>query len=111
MKRFVVDNINDYFDSHILQRGYKYFKTGHVKNASYNKNTAHFIVMGNIPYEVEIKFTKKGYNMTCDCPYYMKYGKNCKHMVACLFYLKFNELEEKEKEKKPTQKDDFKYRI
>ncbi len=51
-------------------------------------------------YKVVIKFNKS-YSIiedsSCECPYYLEYGKTCKHIVASLLYLK-DILRDKNKE-------------
>lgn len=84
-------NMNEYFQEKILQRGLNYYKKGKVISANkINDNTYIFDVDGSVNYCVKIKIHDDEYEMSCNCPY----EDNCKHMAACLFYLKFNDEEE-----------------
>lgn len=81
-------NMNDYFSETILQRGFNYYKRGKVISANkINNNTFIFDVAGSINYLVKINVHNNEYDMSCNCPY----DGNCKHMAACLFYLKFTD--------------------
>ena len=82
-------NMNEYFSDIILQRGLNYYKKGKIISASkINNNTYVFDVAGSVDYCVKIKVHNDEYEMSCNCPY----GDNCKHMAACLYYLKFNDI-------------------
>lgn len=75
------------FRSHILDRGYEYYRDGAVKNFLRNDNLISADVVGNEDYEVtiEIKNGEIDY-MYCSCPYATD-DNNCKHMAAVLFEL------------------------
>ncbi len=74
------------FESHILERGYRYYCEGAVENLRVFENTVEAKVSGTQDYEVEISFNNKEeiIDVYCSCPY-AESGWNCKHMAAVLF--------------------------
>lgn len=74
------------FQSHILERGHRYYCEDAVENLRVSANTLKADVIGTEEYEVEISFNDKEeiIDMSCSCPY-AEDGWNCKHMAAVLF--------------------------
>lgn len=90
-----------HIDHRILIRGSKYFEDGHVHDMQeIEKGKYEATVKGIFDYTVQIGITNeivKTYD--CDCPY--DYGPICKHIVAALFYLRKEVLENKPNKPKP----------
>ena len=74
-----------WFEPHILERGYTYYREGAVTKISVEKEKIKAIVEGSEDYSVTIKM-KDGQvkDMECTCPY-AEDGKYCKHMAAVLY--------------------------
>ncbi len=73
------------FATHILERGYNYYRDNAVKNISISENLIQADVCGTEDYEVAIELNKeKITHMYCSCPYAAD-GEYCKHMAAVLY--------------------------
>ena len=78
-------NWKDYFEEHILERGYRYYRSGNVEDLNITKNEITAAVYGSEEYEVSILFDGKEIEeMECTCPY-AEDGNYCKHMAAVLY--------------------------
>ena len=87
-----LDNFEQYIDNTILQRGYSYFKNGHVRELEeITPGKFQAIVEGTEDYTVSLRI-RDGVitEHICDCPYDM--GPICKHVVAVIFELQQEEL-------------------
>jgi hypothetical protein len=75
------------FESHILERGFRYYRQGFVEDFCESKDSVRATVQGSNAYEVLIEIKdKKIIDMNCECPYADE-GNYCKHMAAVLFYM------------------------
>lgn len=80
---------SDYFEDIIMKRGEKYFIEDRVRDITQDENTYYAIVSGTNDYKVSVEFDNDELkNMSCECEYY-KSGKNCKHIFALIYALKF----------------------
>ncbi|MBQ7125760.1 SWIM zinc finger family protein [bacterium] len=83
-----LDDFEYYFDEKILERGKIIFESGKVKCLKSFMNYWDFIVPGTKNYDVTIGL-KKDYTINteyCSCPS-AKYNY-CKHLAACLYFLR-----------------------
>lgn len=87
-----LDNFDETIEERIVERGYEYYHSDTIATFQ-NLGDKEFsaVVWGSSEYSV---FIKLGYKNTviehsCDCPY--DWGDFCKHEVAVLYYIKFNE--------------------
>ena len=89
LEYFDTDNL---FDESIKDKGERYFIQCNVREIVQNGDTYNSIVRGSKNYNVSITFEDKEETkikkMTCDCPYFVKEHKNCKHMYATLYAMK-----------------------
>jgi len=76
-----IPSLKNNFGKEIIERGYKYYKEGRVKNLIIDNNKAKAVVHGSRNYRVTIDLTN-GY-FKCTCPYEF----NCKHAVAIIYSL------------------------
>ena len=75
----------DWFQPHILERGWAYFDEGRVSELERTEDGYTAIVEGTEEYEVEILLEGDSVeDMRCECPY-AEDGNACKHMAAVLF--------------------------
>lgn len=75
----------DYFEPHILERGWRYAKGGAVHNLVKHEGKVEAIVAGSEYYKVSISRAGKAINKAyCSCPYAAS-GSWCKHMAAVLY--------------------------
>jgi hypothetical protein len=82
----LVQDVAEHFDDVTLNRGFQYYKQGHVHNLTIpSDREVKAIVEGSEPYEVMLNLDFFTLNH-CDCPV----NGNCKHMVAVL--LKYADL-------------------
>ena len=99
MKPIHLDNFENEISDRILERGYEYYLDGRVVQEHSDKDSFLFTVEGTEPYEVRLKLeTNLIKEHDCDCPYDM--GPVCKHVAACLYYIKNEHLEKEGKQKK-----------
>ncbi|SJZ81022.1 SWIM zinc finger family protein [Anaerorhabdus furcosa] len=82
-------NLDQYFESRILKRGYNYYREGSVFNVKKIGDVYTAYVQGNSSYRVRVDLNKEPYDMECSCPY--AEVDYCKHMAALLYYVKNNE--------------------
>ena len=74
------------FDEDVLERGWSYYKKGHVKGFAASGNSCIARVIGTKMYNVRIMYPDTvNMKMSCDCPY-AKDGNFCKHEAAVLYY-------------------------
>lgn len=86
------------FASHILERGYDYYRDGAVENIEIGRDDLRADVVGTEDYEVEISLNDgKVTDMYCSCPYAAG-GNNCKHMAAVLYEWTADIMDEDEPE-------------
>lgn len=86
-----------YFQPHILERGWKYAKSGAVTDLKKKGDQISAIVRGTEYYRVDLKYSNnslsEGY---CTCPYASD-GSWCKHMAAVLYAVDYeNDLPSEE---------------
>lgn len=75
----------DFFEEHILERGYSYYRSGNVEDLIVKKDKITAFVYGSEEYEVSIIFNDGEIEeMECTCPY-AEDGNYCKHMAAVLY--------------------------
>ena len=77
----------EYFQPHILSRGYEYYRRGLVKDVKVTDTAVSAVVKGSEDYMVQIDRTDDDEfdpDMYCTCPY-ADGGNLCKHMAAVLF--------------------------
>lgn len=76
----------DFFEDHILDRGYEYYLYGKVQNINITEDLITAVVRGSENYQVQINFDGDEIDpdMYCSCPY-ADGGYRCKHMAAVLF--------------------------
>src|SRR5690606_10772577 len=76
------EDVRDFSDFKIFNRGQEYYEEGMVDELMYNKanNTVIATVKGTREYQIEFRLEEGGIYSTCDCPYYGV----CKHTVAVL---------------------------
>ena len=93
-----LENFEQYIDNTILQRGYRYFKNGHVRELEeITPGKYQAIVEGTEDYTVTIHIQDGVITEhICDCPYDM--GPVCKHVVAVIFELQQDDLGLKKQE-------------
>ena len=75
----------NYFEPHILERGWEYARSGAVQHIIRKKDVIEAVVEGTEYYKVKIKYD--GHSVTnayCSCPYAAG-GNYCKHMAAVLY--------------------------
>ena len=89
-----IKNIDQYFSSEILRRGYDYYKNGNVKEILNDRTCYKAKVKGSEVYQVSVELGDE-MNLSCSCPYAKEF--NCKHMAAVLYCLKTNSMPIKEK--------------
>lgn len=78
-------------DEMTYNRGLAYFKNGHIKNASYSKQSLKykFIVSGSSTYTVLINELDEGmFDYSCTCPSSLLNKGACKHVICslCMLY-------------------------
>lgn len=89
-----MENWQDKFAPHILDRGFEYYRNGQVEELEETDYGFRALVCGTETYNVEIFSEKeKLKGMVCSCPYAQK-GENCKHMAAVLAAVTYSECEE-----------------
>ena len=76
------EDVRDFSDFKIFNRGQEYYEEGMVEELMYNKanNTVIATVKGTREYQIEFRLEEGGIYSTCDCPY----DGVCKHTVAVL---------------------------
>ena len=75
----------DYFEPHILERGWRYAKSGAVQHITRKKDVIEAVVEGSEYYKVKINYDGHYVlNAYCSCPYAAD-GNYCKHMAAVLY--------------------------
>ena len=85
IKPTLLENRNELFEERIRERGEEYYYSNYVEYVNKEKATYYSLVHGTESYDVVIETRKdKIVDMSCSCPYYMKRGKNCKHMYAVI---------------------------
>ena len=74
------DDVRDFSDFKIFNRGQEYYEEGMVEELMYNSanNTVVASVMGTKEYRVEFYIENNDVQCTCDCPY----DGVCKHAIA-----------------------------
>lgn len=88
-----INNLENYIDKTILQRGRQYHKNGCVGEIGISDNHKYTAeVYGTDTYEVTLKILDdKLQEYVCTCPYDM--GPICKHIVAVLYEIRNEEVE------------------
>ncbi len=74
-------------DSHVRQRGFEYFRNGHVRLISGDELQCSADVMGTTRYEVDIAvddFSKGRVYCNCTCPFVAENNEPCKHIWATI---------------------------
>lgn len=91
-------NFEDDYSKIILKRGLEYYNYGCIKNVGIKDNSIEAMVEGTNNYHVglEIKGGKVVF-ASCDCPYYYDHDE-CKHIVAVLYYLTNEKIENQKNE-------------
>ena len=75
----------NYFEPHILERGWEYARSGAVQHIIRKKDAIEAVVEGTEYYKVKIKYDGHSVlNAYCSCPYAAG-GNYCKHMAAVLY--------------------------
>ena len=75
----------DFFEEHILERGYHYYRSGNVEDLSIRNDKITATVYGSEEYDVSILMDGREIEeMECTCPY-AEDGNYCKHMAAVLY--------------------------
>ena len=75
----------NYFEPHILERGWEYARSGAVRHIIRKKDAIEAVVEGTEYYKVKIKYDGHSVlNAYCSCPYAAG-GNYCKHMAAVLY--------------------------
>ena len=75
----------NYFEPHILERGWQYARSGAVQHIIRKKDVIEAVVEGTEYYKVKIKYDGHSVlNAYCSCPYAAG-GNYCKHMAAVLY--------------------------
>ncbi|WP_414050979.1 GNAT family N-acetyltransferase [Macrococcus animalis] len=85
-----------YFEPHILNRGYDYFKDELIELDVTQNDYYKGIAYGTDEYEVTVHFKDNDLEMACSCPYAIDH--NCKHMAALLYEIETFEM------KRPAEK-------
>lgn len=85
---FTLDNFELTVEPKIIERGFKYFKGGHVSRLEkVNENEFSALVSGTNSYNIYVKIdNRKIVEHSCDCPY--DWDDICKHEVAVFYSLK-----------------------
>ena len=98
--QFPINQFEQYIEESILQKGYSYFKNGHVNQPEeISPGIFESLVEGSEDYIVRLELDKNiltGY--TCTCPY--DFGPICKHIAAVIFYLQQKNLNLKSEKKR-----------
>ncbi len=79
----------------VIKRGIRIYRTGNVRLEHFDEKADifSFKVRGNHEYDVEIRnLLSRNVDTSCTCPY--DWGEMCKHTVAALKYLSFNDFRE-----------------
>lgn len=86
-------NFEEDYSKIILKRGLEYYNYSCVKNVRIKDNSIGAIVEGTNNYHVGIEIKgDKVVSANCDCPYYYDHDE-CKHIVAVLYYLTNEKLD------------------
>jgi len=86
-----IENFDELFPEHILDRGFDYYKSGNIKKIERVDNSWLAKVEGNYGnYKVRISVDQNSNIKTyqCNCPYD---GGACKHIAAVFYYIDENE--------------------
>lgn len=100
------------FRDYILERGRKYYQNNRVSGLSYKDGLYRARVLGEVPYNVEVKVKDDQISyMKCSCPHAAA-GNRCKHMAAMMYAIEASgdmlQATEEAKEEKAFQKKDKK---
>lgn len=84
---------DDLFKDIIMTRGLGYYATNKILKYSLKNNACKGVIKGTKKYKTEIVFykNKKIKSAKCDCEYYKKDNKYCKHIFALLLLYCHNE--------------------
>ena len=75
----------NYFEPHILERGWRYARSGAVQHIIRKKDVIEAVVEGTEYYKVKINYDGRFVlDAYCSCPYAAD-GNYCKHMAAVLY--------------------------
>ena len=103
MKTLHLDNLENEVYDLILERGSDYYLEGRVSPEGKNGDWTEFTVKGTEPYSVRLKIAgNEVKEYICDCPYDM--GPVCKHIAACLYYLRAEQKKKSNKKASTTGK-------
>ena len=85
----IYDNL---FTPNVIERGEEYFSDGKITNFSQSENKYTCKVNGTNQYDVQITFNAEKPNeieeASCNCTYFTRQHKYCKHIYALLYKLK-----------------------
>lgn len=90
-QNITLDNFEQIIDHRILERGFEYYKNDAILTIEQvDHGLWEAIISGNQKYDVSINIKDQIIvNSSCNCPYDM--SDFCKHKVAVLNFLKYNE--------------------
>ncbi len=78
------------FDKRVMKKGKLYFLKGNVSNVEVDGNSVKGVVQGRELNYPSIRFYQDNTpEMTCGCPYFSEWGKNCKHLWALILHLDY----------------------
>ncbi len=98
-----IENFENVIDPEILERGWQYYQSGHVRNLAKEGDdlwTAR--VRGTVNYEVVIEQVADG-EMECECTCPYEWGPYCKHVAAVLYAIKEQPAERIETKARPAK--------
>jgi hypothetical protein len=72
------------FPSSVRERGFQYFRQHRVTVLSGSSSELRAEVLGSEMYDVTLTYSKKGFEMSCDCPFFFDRDQYCKHMWAAI---------------------------
>jgi hypothetical protein len=98
-----LENFENVIDPEILERGWQYYQSGHVRNLTEENDTEWTArVRGTVNYEVVIEQAAGGeLECECTCPY--EWGPYCKHVAAVLYAIREQPGERTETKARPAK--------
>ena len=91
----IYDNL---FTPNVIERGEEYFSDGKISNFSQSENKYTCKVNGTNQYDVQIIFNDENPDeieeASCNCTYYTRQHKYCKHIYALLYKVKCSQNKE-----------------
>ena len=91
----IYDNL---FTPNVIERGEEYFSDGKITNFSQSENKYTCKVNGTNQYDVQITFNAEKPNeieeASCNCTYFTRQHKYCKHIYALLYNVKCSQNKE-----------------